>query len=174
MSGAIWEGNPASTDSPILDVELGSLHSELRADSTSIARPASDTFSRLSASPKWPRYGETNLFRNESIVPIGASSNRVSSCSPNPESLILGSLLPVSSEPVGPGFNPAISFLSLSRISSAARLVKVNRTTSPGSRPPHSLRSILSEDGAVIMPPGSLAGRSGVGSILVALWSSVR
>ena len=165
---------PASTASPTWESELGSLQSVFRADPTSRTLPASETFSRLSASPRMPRYGETNWLRNESIVPIGASSSSVSSCSPNPLCLILGSLRRVPSSPVGPGCRRAMLRRSLSLISSAARLVNVSSTTSPGRRPPHSLRSTRSEAGATIAPPCSLDGRSGLGSRRVALWSSVR
>ena len=103
------------------------------------------------------------------MVPIGASSSNVRSCSLNPLCLILGSLRQVPSSPMGPGRSRAMLRRSLSLISSAARLVKVSSTTSPGSKPPHSLRSMRSAAGAAIIPPCNLDGRSGLGSSRVAL-----
>ena len=108
------------------------------------------------------------------MVPIGASSSSVSSCSPKPSCLIRGSVRWVPSSPVGPGRSRATLRRRRSLISSAARLVKVSSTTSPGSMPPHSRRSMRSEAGARIIPPCSLDGRSGWGRSLVARWSSAR
>ena len=81
---AICAGIPESTASPILDLALGSLQSVLSAESTNMFLPASVTFSLLRASPSFPLNGETSWLKNESMVPIGASSNRVRSCSINP------------------------------------------------------------------------------------------
>ena len=63
---------------------------------------------------------------------------------------------------------------SLSFISSAALLVNVSRTTSLGRRPSQSWRLVLSEAGAVTIPPPMLGALAGFGRIRVALWSLAR
>ena len=166
---AISEEIPASTASPIKLNELGNLQRVLRADSISKIRLLSEITSLLNESPKYPLYGEINWLKNESIVPIGASSSSVSNCSLNPWCLILGSVRFIPSSPIGPGFNLEILLRNLSRISSEARLVKVKSTTSPGNKPPHFCKSIVSETGDRSNPPSNLDGLSGAGSILVAL-----
>ena len=73
-------------------------------------------------------------------MPIGASSNNINNCSGNPSFVILGSAS-YSIEAVNePGRNRAIFCLNLSLIWSAAATVNVRRTTSDGSKPPHSCK----------------------------------
>ena len=102
---------------------------------------------------------------------MGASSNRVKSCSDKLE-LTLGSALPEMLE--DPVFSLDISSLSLCLISSAALFVNVSSTTSPGRSPGWSLGSTVSAEGARSVPREIGRGLSGTGRILVALWSPDR
>ncbi len=166
-SRAISEGMPASTASPIPDIELGNLQRISIASSTRRILLASEMFSLLNASPKRPLNGVTSWLKKESIVPIGASSSKVSNCSDRPECVTLGSVLPEELD--DPVFNFEISSLNLCLISSAALLVKVSNTTSPGSNPGWSFGSTVSEEGDRSVPPEIGRGLSGIGRILVAL-----
>ena len=101
---------------------------------------ASVTISASMSSPSDARCGFISLVKNESMVPIGASSSSIISCSLSASERSLGSASGVDpSEPVE-------SFFILSRnrrfISSAARFVKVRSTTSPGSSPFQSVGSV--------------------------------
>ncbi len=167
-------GIPASTASPIRGVEFGSRQSVLNAKSSRITFCVSDAISRVTSSPRMLRYGAINRLKNESMVPMGASSIRVCRVSTFPLLAILGSPRLELPSLIGPECNSESSFRIFSFRSSAALFVNVKRTTSPGSRPPQELGSILSEVGEVTMPPYNFEGRLGVGSIRVALCSVVK
>ena len=80
----ISPSTPASTASPILDLELGSLQRMLIASSIASSLAASDIFSWVYASPRMFLNGETSWLKNESIVPTGASSSWARSISGSP------------------------------------------------------------------------------------------
>ena len=103
------------------------------------------------------------------MVPIGASSRRVKSCSGRPGWVTLGSALFCSETEEEPILSFIISSLNLCLISSAALLVNVSRTTSPGRSPGWFSGATVSEEGEIRIPPLSGGGLSGTGSILVAL-----
>ena len=128
---------------------------------------ASVTISASMSSPREARCGLISLVKNESMVPIGASSSSIINCSLSASERSLGSASGVEpSEPVESCF---ILSRSLPFISSAARFVNVSSTTSPGSRPSHSLGSVSSFVSFLTLLSDILRGLSGIGSISVAL-----
>ncbi len=69
----------------------GNLQNASIASIINVSRCASVTISDSVVSPSVGRCGFTNLLKKESIVPIGASSNNIISCSLSASDLSLGS-----------------------------------------------------------------------------------
>ncbi|CAI8213655.1 MAG: Uncharacterised protein [Methanobacteriota archaeon] len=140
------------------------LQADFIANLDSKGLASSLTFSLVGVSFTNPIQGFNKDEKKESIVPIGASSNKESICSIKPVRLILGS----SSSCCFSNNNALILCLN----SSAASLVKVIATHSEGSKPPHSSKSICSLLG-VLNDPGPCTGLLGDGgSNVVALCTS--
>ena len=124
------------------------------------------TMSSLMGSPNVAKCGAINLEKKEWMVPIGASSRSIVSCSLSASERSLGSeFCSLSLVPT-----LRLDILSLKRvlISLAAAFVNVRRTTSPGNRPFQRVGSVISVFDERILPRGAILGRSGWGSISVA------